>query len=106
MALFNYSAGSASFQISRGLTLFKQLEYTEIMNSEASKLIDELGGNQPVAELLGVGVSAISNYRKTGFPAWTHTRLMLECGERGIEANHALFIAPKPERKAREAANG
>ena len=61
-----------------------------------SDLIDKLGGNQPVAEFLGVLPSAVSNYRKTGFPAWTHLRLLRECEARGIETDPSLFETSKP----------
>jgi hypothetical protein len=45
------------------------------MISTATALIDALGGNQVVAELLGVQHNTVSTWRVRGFPAWACGRL-------------------------------
>ena len=52
--------------------------------SSAAAVIDALGGTKAVAELLDVGQSAVSNYRKLGFPARAHFALSKICAERGL----------------------
>ncbi len=64
---------------------------------QPAKLIDALGGNSAVADMLGVGPSAVSNYRKTGFPAWTHRRLLSEAAAREIVVDDSMFVAEKPQ---------
>jgi hypothetical protein len=42
----------------------------------ATQVIDALGGNRPVADLLGVTPAAVSNWRHFGvFPAYTYVVL-------------------------------
>ena len=45
------------------------------MPTSPAEIIDALGGTKKVAEMLGVGASAISNYRRDGFPAAKHYAL-------------------------------
>ena len=71
-----------------------------MMLNTPEEVIDALGGNQPVAELFGVGSSAVSNYKKTGFPAWLLLRLASECEARGLSLNPSLLEARKPARRA------
>jgi hypothetical protein len=69
----------------------------------AGEVIDALGGTSAVAEIFDVWPSAVSNWRKLGFPAWTHSRITRVCGERGIEIAVELTTAPNP-RAARSGA--
>ena len=70
--------------------------------SSAAAVIDALGGTKAVAELLNVGQSSVSNYRKQGFPARSHFILSKLCAERGLDVADAVFggyrreVAPKP----------
>lgn len=41
------------------------------------QLIDKLGGNDAVAKLCGVGLTAVLNYRRDGFPPRVHLKLWL-----------------------------
>ncbi len=52
----------------------------------ATDIIDALGGNGFVADLCGVGNSAVSNWRKTGFPdkASVVVRIARECRVKGV----------------------
>ncbi len=59
--------------------------------SSASGVIDALGGTKTVAEILGVGQSSVSNYRKLGFPARSHFVLSKICAERGLDVADAVF---------------
>ena len=59
--------------------------------SSAAAVIDALGGTKAVAELLEVGQSSVSNYRKLGFPARTHFALSKICAERGLNVADAVF---------------
>lgn len=59
--------------------------------SSAAAVIDALGGTKAVAELLQVGQSSVSNYRKLGFPARTHFPLSKICAERGLNVADAVF---------------
>ncbi len=56
-----------------------------------SDIIDALGGTQALAKMLGVGASAISNYRKNGFPAAKHYALAKACEAQGLHVDEALF---------------
>lgn len=57
-----------------------------------SQVIDLLGGNKPVAELFGVGTSAVSNWRKFNrFPERLHYRLARETERRGINVDPSIF---------------
>ena len=59
--------------------------------SSAAAVIDALGGTKAVAELLDVGQSAVSNYRKLGFPARAHFALSKICAARGLDVADAVF---------------
>jgi len=59
----------------------------------SSDLIRALGGTRIVADYLGVGAPAISNYRKNGFPARVRLQLAELCAERGLAvAPHVLGV--------------
>ncbi|CAI8417070.1 MAG: ATP phosphoribosyltransferase regulatory subunit [Rhodobiaceae bacterium UBA7378] len=65
--------------------------------NSASAVIDALGGTQAVAELLQVGASAVSNYRKNGFPARAHYTLSRACIARGLNvAGHVFGETDRP----------
>jgi ATP phosphoribosyltransferase regulatory subunit len=74
--------------------------------SSASGVIDALGGTKTVADILGVGQSSVSNYRKLGFPARSHFILSKLCAERGLDVADAVFggIRLAPLASARAAA--
>ena len=57
----------------------------------ATDVIDALGGTQAVARLLNVGASAVSNYRRLGFPARAYYKLSLACAKRGLDVAEAVF---------------
>ena len=57
----------------------------------AADVIDALGGTGAFAALLDVGASAVSNYRKNGFPARLHVRLAQLCKREGLQVNEAVF---------------
>ena len=59
--------------------------------SSASDVINALGGTNAVAELLNIGASSVSNYRKQGFPARSHFILAKICRERGLDVADAVF---------------
>ena len=59
--------------------------------SSAHEVIDALGGTNAVAELLDIGASSVSNYRKQGFPARAHFILAKICAERGLDVADAVF---------------
>ena len=59
--------------------------------SSASDVIDALGGTNAVAELLNIGASSVSNYRKQGFPARSHFILAKICKENGLDVADAVF---------------
>ena len=59
--------------------------------SSASDVIDALGGTNSVAEMLDIGASSVSNYRKQGFPARSHFILAKICAERGLDVADAVF---------------
>ena len=61
------------------------------MINETNKIIDLLGGTSILAKLLGVNLSAVSNYRKKGFPARLHYKIASLCNERGISINEKIF---------------
>lgn len=64
----------------------------------ASEVIDALGGTKAVAEALNVGASAVSNYRKQGFPARQYGTLAQLCAARQLDVDNALFggLTPPP----------
>ena len=57
----------------------------------ATDVIDALGGTQAVARLLNVGASAVSNYRRLGFPARAYYKLSQACTQRGLDVAEAVF---------------
>ena len=61
------------------------------MINETNKIIDLLGGTSILAKLLGVNLSAVSNYRKKGFPARLHYKIASLCNERGISIDEKIF---------------
>ena len=61
----------------------------------ATDVIDALGGTQAVARLLNVGASAVSNYRRLGFPARAYYKLSLACAQKGLDVAEAVFGGPQ-----------
>jgi len=61
------------------------------MIKETNKIIDLLGGTGALAKLLSVNLSAVSNYRKKGFPARLHYKIASLCNDRGITVNKNIF---------------
>lgn len=61
------------------------------MLSSSSDVIDALGGTRAVTSLLAVGPSAISNYRKNGFPARAALILARLCEQRGLAVAPDVF---------------
>lgn len=57
----------------------------------ATDVIDALGGTQAVSRLLNVGASAVSNYRRLGFPARAYYKLSQACTQRGLDVAEAVF---------------
>ena len=57
----------------------------------ATDVINALGGTQSVARLLNVGASAVSNYRRLGFPARAYYKLSLACAQKGLDVAEAVF---------------
>lgn len=58
----------------------------------ASDIIDALGGNTAVAQMAGVGKSAVSNWRKFDrFPPRLYLRFAAAAQARGIEIPERLF---------------
>ena len=64
------------------------------MLTSPAEIIDALGGTKKVAEMLGVGASAISNYRRDGFPAAKHYALAKACNASGLTIDEAVFGGP------------
>ena len=62
--------------------------------SSPTEIIDALGGTKKVAEMLGVGASAISNYRRDGFPAAKHYALAKACEASGLAIDDRVFGGP------------
>lgn len=69
------------------------------MLTTSSQVIDALGGTQTVAKLLNVGPSAISNYRKKGFPARAAFILARQCEIQALKVSPSVFGVPmhKPD---------
>ncbi len=75
------------------------------MLTEASDLIDALGGNAAVAEICDVGVTAVCNWRTWGrFPPRVHNRLRQAAKRKRLRVAEDLFAnetaAPPRRRKA------
>ena len=64
------------------------------MLTSPAEIIDALGGTKKVAEMLGVGASAISNYRRDGFPAAKHYALAKACEASGLLIDDRVFGGP------------
>ena len=64
------------------------------MLTSPAEIIDALGGTKKVAEMLGVGASAISNYRRDGFPAAKHYALAKACEASGLSIDDRVFGGP------------
>ena len=64
------------------------------MLTSPAEIIDALGGTKKVAEMLGVGASAISNYRRDGFPAAKHYALAKACEASGLVIDDRVFGGP------------
>ena len=64
------------------------------MLTSPAEIIDALGGTKKVAEMLGVGASAISNYRRDGFPAAKHYALAKACEASGLTIDEGVFGGP------------
>ncbi|MEC8578306.1 MAG: ATP phosphoribosyltransferase regulatory subunit [Pseudomonadota bacterium] len=64
------------------------------MLTSSAEIIDALGGTKKVAEMLGVGASAISNYRRDGFPAAKHYALAKACEASGLAIDDRVFGGP------------
>jgi hypothetical protein len=62
-------------------------------------VIDALGGNRGVAALLGTTNKAVSNWRRSQFPANTYVALQLELVGKGIFAPNWLWAMKKVKRK-------
>lgn len=63
---------------------------------QVSEVIDALGGNKAVAEMFGVGVSAVSNWRSWNkFPPRLHLRVLRECEARGLDFDPAPADQPQ-----------
>lgn len=63
---------------------------------QVSDVIAAMGGNKAVAELFGVGVTAVSNWRKWNrFPPRLHLRVLRECEARGLEFDPAPAEQPQ-----------
>ena len=64
------------------------------MLTSPAEIIDALGGTKKVAEMLGVGASAISNYRRDGFPAAKYYALAKACEASGLAIDDRVFGGP------------
>ena len=70
------------------------------MLTSPAEIIDALGGTKKVAEMLGVGASAISNYRRDGFPAAKHYALAKACEASGLAIDEGVLAAHPPPHRA------
>ena len=61
------------------------------MNKSVNDIINALGGTGNLANLLGVKPSAVSNYRKKGFPARLHLKIISLCEEYSIPIDNVFF---------------
>ena len=72
----------------------------------ANAVIDALGGTKAVADLLSVGASSVSNYRRLGFPARAYFSLAKACETRGLNVADAVFggVSSRAQPTQRQAA--
>lgn len=61
------------------------------MLTTASEIIDAFGGTRHVAKMLDVGASAVSNYRRNGFPAAKYYALAKACEANGLVVDERVF---------------
>ena len=79
-----------------------------MLSTPEAELIRALGGTKTVAKIAKVGESAISNYRRNGFPARLHYVLAKACQQKGIYVPDRLLggkqtkWAGQPAKKADE----
>lgn len=66
-----------------------------------AQVIDALGGNPALAEYAGVVHTAVSNWRKTKFPAHTYVWLRRLMKRRRIEAPDGLWAMSEPRGQQR-----
>ncbi|MBE8190757.1 MAG: hypothetical protein HAW64_00900 [Alphaproteobacteria bacterium] len=73
----------------------------------ASDVIDAFGGTKALADILGVRPSAVSNYRKLGFPAKAYYQLAQMARQRGLNVAGIVFggIIPETTRPPKMATN-
>jgi hypothetical protein len=73
------------------------------MIKTVDELVDVLGGNAATAAVAGVGISAVSNWRKLGYvPPYLYLCMQKATQERGAELGGDLF--QKVPREMRQAA--
>ncbi len=65
------------------------------MDKSVNDIINALGGTGNLANLLGVNPSAVSNYRRKGFPARVHLKIIALCEEYSIPIKDNLFSDAK-----------
>ena len=58
---------------------------------DVNAAIDALGGTTRTSKLFAVLPSAVSNWRKSGFPPRLHRRVERELAQRGLRATEAVF---------------
>ena len=61
---------------------------------DVNAAIDALGGTTRTSKLFAVLPSAVSNWRKNGFPPRLHRRIEKELSRRSLAASESLFIIP------------
>ena len=65
------------------------------MDKSVNDIINALGGTGNLANLLGINPSAVSNYRRKGFPARVHLKIIALCEEYSIPIKDNLFSDAK-----------
>ena len=61
------------------------------MKKNVNDIINSLGGTGKLANLLGVNPSAVSNYRRKGFPARLHLKIAMLCEERSVQISSEVL---------------
>ena len=57
-----------------------------VEHKTVEQAVEAFGGNVAIGKILGVGSSAVSNYKTWGrFPEYLHMRVWLAAKERGIQ---------------------